>query len=172
VTHFSIRLNGPACFRPSARQPPFPFNQELPSLIGFDRTDERVHIGCSSHGLLVSHTQITVSFSAMAKGRHAIVFGASGLLGWAVVNELLSSYPSRGTFASITAVTNRAVKLVEMHWPANTPTALRLELIHGVGLTQGTGESLAAKLAHVQTAPDQITHAFYFGTQPAHDPIQ
>ena len=38
---------------------------------------------------------------------HALVFGASGISGWAIVNQILSDYPAKGVFSAVTALTNR-----------------------------------------------------------------
>ncbi|KAF5660141.1 hypothetical protein FHETE_9114 [Fusarium heterosporum] len=56
---------------------------------------------------------------------HALVFGATGLIGWAVVNQLLSAYPAPQTFASVTAVSNRPVDATRTLWP-ETPDKLQL----------------------------------------------
>ena len=47
--------------------------------------------------------------------KHALVFGGTGLIGWGVVNELLSAYPEHGVFDRVTTVTNRPLKLEDTY---------------------------------------------------------
>ncbi|KAI3334426.1 hypothetical protein F4824DRAFT_490177 [Ustulina deusta] len=93
--------------------------------------------------------------------RHAIVFGASGLIGWAVVDQLLRWYPEAGTFSKITAVTNRPVKLSESHWPGSGTARPNLQLISGVDLRHGDGVTLANSLKQAVEDIDTVTHLFY-----------
>lgn len=95
--------------------------------------------------------------------RHAIVFGASGLIGWAVVDQLLRWYPEAGTFSKITAVTNRPVKLSESHWPGSGTARPNLQLISGVDLRHGDGVTLANSLKQAVEDIDTVTHLFYLG---------
>ncbi|RAL06951.1 uncharacterized protein BO97DRAFT_409335 [Aspergillus homomorphus CBS 101889] len=87
--------------------------------------------------------------------RHAIIYGASGLIGWAVVNQLLSSYPERGTFKKVTAVTNRPLNLAETHWPTGQPGQPELQLISGVDLRS------AHELEHQIPDIETVTHVYY-----------
>lgn len=95
--------------------------------------------------------------------RHAIVFGASGLIGWAVVDQLLRSYPEVGTFSKITAVTNREVKFPESHWPEPGADRPILQLISGVDLRRGDGAALADTLKAAVEDIHNVTHLFYLG---------
>lgn len=95
--------------------------------------------------------------------RHAIVFGASGLIGWAVVDQLLRSYPEVGTFSKITAVTNRAVQLAESHWPEPSAGRPDLQLVSGVDLRRGDGATLADSLKQAVEDIHTVTHLFYLG---------
>ncbi|KKY35262.1 putative sirq protein [Diaporthe ampelina] len=53
---------------------------------------------------------------------HAVVIGASGLIGWGVVNELLShDYIAAGAFGTVTAIVNRPVNRDDMFWPSEHP---------------------------------------------------
>ncbi|KAK9416372.1 hypothetical protein SUNI508_01789 [Seiridium unicorne] len=92
---------------------------------------------------------------------HALVFGASGLIGWSCVNQLLASYPERGVFDSVTALTNRPIKAEESFWPT-APDVPRLKLISGIDLTKGNGEGveLAGNLRAEKL--ENVTHVFYF----------
>lgn len=97
-----------------------------------------------------------------SKGNHALVIGASGLIGWAVVDQLLKSYPSPNTFSKITALVNRPLKLEDSFWPVEAPERPKLELIPGVNLLCDDEEfenTLKEKVPDVSG----ITHVFYFG---------
>lgn len=95
--------------------------------------------------------------------RHAIVFGASGLIGWAVVDQLLRAYPTAGAFSKITAVTNREVKLSESYWPEPGAGRPDLQLISGIDLRRGDGTTLANSLQQAVEDIHTITHVFYLG---------
>ncbi|KAK8119781.1 uncharacterized protein PG998_004407 [Apiospora kogelbergensis] len=92
---------------------------------------------------------------------HAIVFGASGLIGWAMVDQLLASYPTPGTFASVTAVANRPIDLAEAHWPKPEAGRPDLRLVSGIDLRGDVG-SLADTLKQQAPSADKITHIYYF----------
>ena len=98
----------------------------------------------------------------MATESHAIVFGAAGLLGWATVDQLLSSYPSSNAFSRVTAVLNRPVSESDLCLPSE-PNQPALEIISGVNLLQATGNDLAEQLKVKVAVAEGITHAFYFG---------
>lgn len=51
--------------------------------------------------------------SKIPPGAHALVFGASGLAGWGVVDQLLENYPAEGTFSKVTALVNRPFSVAE-----------------------------------------------------------
>ncbi|KAI1299495.1 hypothetical protein F5Y03DRAFT_250932 [Xylaria venustula] len=95
------------------------------------------------------------------KSRHAIVFGASGLIGWAVIDQLLRSSPEAGAFSKITAVTNRPIKLSESYWPEPDNTQQTLQLVSGVNLRQSDGVTLAKSLKQEVKDIDTVTHLFY-----------
>ncbi|OQD82151.1 hypothetical protein PENANT_c023G11143 [Penicillium antarcticum] len=77
---------------------------------------------------------------------HAIVFGASGVIGWSLVNQLLSPYPDAGTFSKVTAITNRPLNPYETHWPESSSERPDLQLVSGIDLRQGDGTTLADTL--------------------------
>ncbi|KAI3324465.1 hypothetical protein HD806DRAFT_492679 [Xylariaceae sp. AK1471] len=104
--------------------------------------------------------------------RHAIVFGASGLIGWAVVDQLLRSYPKPGTFSKITAVTNREVKLSESHWPEPSAGCPNLQLISGIDLRHSDGSTLANALKQVVEDIHTVTHIFYLVFTSVPDEIE
>ncbi|KAF3016526.1 hypothetical protein E8E14_011657 [Neopestalotiopsis sp. 37M] len=92
---------------------------------------------------------------------HAIVYGASGLIGWAVVNQLLSSYPEPGAFSKVTAVTNRPLNPSETFWPEQQPGRPELQLVSGVDLRDGDGSTLAKSLKEVVQDIESVTHIYY-----------
>lgn len=96
--------------------------------------------------------------------KHAIVFGASGLLGWSAANQLLSGYPSPGTFSKVTVVMNRPVPESELYWPEPSPERPQLQVVSGINLLEATADGLADQLKARVEGADRITHAFYFGT--------
>ncbi|POR38214.1 Uncharacterized protein TPAR_01592 [Tolypocladium paradoxum] len=93
---------------------------------------------------------------------HAIVFGAAGLLGWSVVNQLLSNYPSAGSFSQVTAVVNRPVSEPDLRLPEASPERPGFQVVSGVSLLQGTGDDLARQLKDKVPGAEKITHVFYF----------
>lgn len=98
-----------------------------------------------------------------APKQHAIVFGAAGLLGWSVVNQLLSGYPDARTFSKVTAVMNRSVAEADLCFTRALPDRLKLEIVTGIDLNNGTGQDLATQLSGGMGETGTITHAFYFG---------
>lgn len=93
-------------------------------------------------------------------GNHALVFGATGLLGWAVVEQLLSDYPNAGSFSRVTAVSNRPVKASDTMWPSGWPGSPELQLVSGVNLQD---DHVEEQLREKVVAMDRVTHVFYFG---------
>ncbi|KAF2790625.1 hypothetical protein K505DRAFT_311066 [Melanomma pulvis-pyrius CBS 109.77] len=99
---------------------------------------------------------------------HALVIGASGLIGWAVVNELLSS--SSSSFSHITALVNRPLKLEDSFWPAETADGPRISLVSGVDLSSSDEEfenGLKDKVLNLES----VSHVFYFAFKSDLDPI-
>lgn len=96
--------------------------------------------------------------------KHALVFGATGLIGWGVVNELLSGYPEHGLFDRVTAVTNRSLTLEDAHWLDVSSDAPELQICSGIDLLNGTGDRLAATLETAVRGIQGVTHVFYFGS--------
>ncbi|TGJ78501.1 hypothetical protein E0Z10_g10266 [Xylaria hypoxylon] len=92
---------------------------------------------------------------------HAIVFGASGLIGWAVVDQLLRCYPEAGTFSKITAISNRDLEISESHWPKTDAGRPKLQLISGIDLRHGNGTTLAKSLKQAVEDIDTVTYLFY-----------
>lgn len=98
------------------------------------------------------------------ESNHAIVYGASGLIGWALVDQLLNAYPEAGSFSKVTAVTNRPLNASESHWPE--PGDLHrpdLQLVSNVDLRRGYGGLLANSLKQVVDDVESVTHVYYLG---------
>lgn len=102
------------------------------------------------------------------KSNHALVFGASGNVGWGVVDQLLSNYPAPGIFSQVTALVNRPLKLEDSCWPIGQATSPELQLVSGVNLVEGTVESIADLLRSKVKDIENVTHVFYFGTRHHH----
>jgi nucleoside-diphosphate-sugar epimerase len=82
---------------------------------------------------------------------HALVIGASGVIGWSVVNQLLQPYSSPSLFSNITAFINRPVDIKDMFWPepSSGRPEVRLEF----------EKIIEAKVPDVGS----ISHVYYFG---------
>ncbi|KAI0192424.1 hypothetical protein F4808DRAFT_443121 [Astrocystis sublimbata] len=92
---------------------------------------------------------------------HAIVFGASGLIGWAVVDQLLRAYPEAKTFSRVTAVTNRKVEESESHWHTQGADRPSLQLVSGIDLARCDGAALAEALTAAVEDVHTVTHLYY-----------
>ncbi|KAH6974259.1 hypothetical protein BKA56DRAFT_591114 [Ilyonectria sp. MPI-CAGE-AT-0026] len=109
----------------------------------------------------------------MSEGsNHAIVFGASGLIGWAIVDQLLSAYPGPGSFSKVTAVTNRPLDLNDSHWPKPEPERPDLQLVSGIDLCHGDGSILAESLRQVVNDIATVTHIYYLVFTAVEDDIE
>ena len=94
---------------------------------------------------------------------HALVFGASGLAGWGVVDQLLENYPSAGSFSRVTAVVNRPLAIDSSYWPSPSPSGPNLAIVSGVDLTEGTVDKFSALLKQKIKDVATVSHVFYFG---------
>ena len=90
----------------------------------------------------------------MSTKPYALVFGASGISGWALVKEALS-YPTPTTFGKVTAVTNRPLMLSDSQWPEDP----RLQIVSGVDLTSSVGSVVSALSQKVDNVR-AVTHVF------------
>ncbi|KAF9072204.1 hypothetical protein BDP27DRAFT_1290701 [Rhodocollybia butyracea] len=98
----------------------------------------------------------------MPHTNHAIVFGASGLAGWGVVDQLLQGYPSYGTFNRISALVNRPFELAHAGWTTNNPRGPKIQLVPHVNLMERSVEQFATDLNKRVEGLETVTHAFYF----------
>jgi hypothetical protein len=93
---------------------------------------------------------------------HALVVGASGIIGWSVVDQLLQPYPSPSPFRKIIALVNRPLKLEDSFWPEHIPGRPELVLASGVNLLcedEVFEQLLREKVADVTS----VSHVYYFG---------
>ncbi|KAF9895130.1 hypothetical protein FE257_000032 [Aspergillus nanangensis] len=82
-------------------------------------------------------------------GKHALVFGASGISGWALMNQTLS-YPTPSTFRRVTGLCNRPLAPEDSFLPDDP----RLNIVAGVDLTasvETVTSQLKAKVPEVDT---------------------
>lgn len=86
---------------------------------------------------------------------HALVFGASGISGWALAKNALS-YPTSDTFAHVTGLTNRSYTIEGARLPQDD----RLRLVSGVDLTKSIEEVTKALKEKVQNV-DTVSHVFF-----------
>lgn len=95
----------------------------------------------------------------------ALVFGASGVSGWAVVKQLLS-YPTPTTFSRVIGLTNRPLEIKDSYWPQDDE---RLECYNGVNLRDNLDsvkDQLRAKVPRIE----EVTHVYYCGESTTHAP--
>ncbi|KAL7815851.1 hypothetical protein V8C26DRAFT_107628 [Trichoderma gracile] len=98
--------------------------------------------------------------TAMAD-RTALVFGASGITGWAIVREALT-YPTATTFNRVIGVTKQPLDRAKSLLPDDS----RLTLAYGVDLTT-TVDDVVAKLADIDGIGDITDVYFAAYIQPA-----
>jgi hypothetical protein len=91
------------------------------------------------------------------KASHALVFGASGITGWAILKEALN-YPSSDTFDRVIGLTKRPLTKAE----ASLPDDQRLVLYSGIDLADKP-ESIVEGLKKVEGI-DDVTHVFFAGS--------
>lgn len=101
----------------------------------------------------------------MSTKNHALVFGATGLAGWGLTNQLLNNYPSKGIFERVTACANRPLALEDTMWPVNNLDGPILDFIAGVDLSRGSPEEFAQELKSKMHSLETVTHVYYFGDQ-------
>ncbi|KAI0006850.1 hypothetical protein F4779DRAFT_546074 [Xylariaceae sp. FL0662B] len=97
--------------------------------------------------------------------KSALVFGASGISGWAFVNEILNDYPSQGTWGRVHALVNRPISRETLLWPDDA----RLNLVSGIDLLRSTQEELEAVLKNKVPDIDKVTHVYYLAYKSSLD---
>lgn len=91
----------------------------------------------------------------MAPPNHALVLGASGISGWALLDQC-RTYPTPETFSKITGQTNRPLSLSQAQIPADP----RINLVNGIDFTKSVAEVkdvLKQKISDIET----VTHVFF-----------
>lgn len=87
----------------------------------------------------------------------ALVFGASGISGWAVTRSLLE-YPTPSTFSRVIGLTHRPQTREELGLPDDP----RLEVYSGVNLRADL-EEVMNQMHETVRQLDQVTHVYYLG---------
>lgn len=98
-----------------------------------------------------------MSPDSTVSSRTALVFGASGITGWAILREALN-YPKPSTFRKIIGLTNRPLDRSKSFLPEDD----RLVIVAGVDLTAAV-DDVAAKLADIDGIED-VTDVYFAGT--------
>ncbi|KAF6814858.1 sirq protein [Colletotrichum sojae] len=100
--------------------------------------------------------------------KSAVVFGASGVSGWAFVSEILGGYPSTVTWSRVHALFNRPIPRDETAWPDDE----RLNVMSGIDLLNSSVEEISAAMR--SQAPDiaNVTHAYFLAFRANPDPAE
>nr|OQO29476.1 hypothetical protein B0A51_02783 [Rachicladosporium sp. CCFEE 5018] len=99
---------------------------------------------------------------------HALIYGATGIQGWAIVNELLKGYPSPDSFSKVTALVNRPPS-ENMLWPKSD----KLQVISGIDLQIKDGqEALEKQMREKVPGIETVTHVFFFAYIFKEDPTE
>jgi hypothetical protein len=91
-------------------------------------------------------------------GNHALIYGASGISGWAIVNAILNGYPSKDAFSKVTAMVNRPLTREMALWPDDP----RLQIVSGVDLVKGTQEELEKQIKEKVTDVESVTQVYFY----------
>jgi hypothetical protein len=103
------------------------------------------------------HLSRSVYFTMTSSSNYrALVFGASGITGWAVAKEALK-YPTPSTFDQVIGLTNRPLSKEEALLPADE----RLQLYSGIDLTAGSSQ-VEEKLKNIEGI-EGVTHVYFSG---------
>ncbi|KAI9925587.1 hypothetical protein ASPWEDRAFT_52225 [Aspergillus wentii DTO 134E9] len=89
------------------------------------------------------------------QGRHALIFGASGISGWSLMKQCLS-YPTPSTFARITGLSNRPVDKKNLFLPDDA----RLNIVSGIDLTAST-ETVVTELRKKVPSVEDVDVVFF-----------
>ncbi|KAK3116446.1 hypothetical protein LTR53_003172 [Teratosphaeriaceae sp. CCFEE 6253] len=96
--------------------------------------------------------------STAKPGNHALIFGATGIQGWAVTNQLLQGYPTADSFARVTALANRPPS-ENLLWPKSD----KLQIVSGINLlNEGGQEALEQQMKDQVPGIETVTHLFFF----------
>jgi hypothetical protein len=86
----------------------------------------------------------------------ALIFGASGITGWAITNNALI-YPTPTTFSRIVGLTNRPLSPSAAHLPSDA----RLQLYSGLDLSRDAATN-SEYLRGIENI-SEITHVYFAG---------
>ena len=89
---------------------------------------------------------------------HALVYGASGISGWSIVNAILNGYPSKDAFSRVTAMVNRPLTREMALWPDDP----RLQIVFGVDLVKGTQEELEEQIKEKVKDVETVTQVYFY----------
>jgi hypothetical protein len=101
---------------------------------------------------------ITQRIPDSASERTALVFGASGIIGWDVTLQALQ-YPVPQAFKRVIALTNRPLTKKDAYLPDDS----RLDIYSGIDLASGVEDAINS-LAKVPGIGD-VTHVYFAGKQ-------
>lgn len=91
-------------------------------------------------------------------GNHALIFGASGISGWAIVNAILHGYPSKDAFSRITAMVNRPLTREMALWPDDP----RLQIVSGIDLLKGNQDELEKQIKAKVKDINTVTQVYFY----------
>ncbi|KAL6711301.1 hypothetical protein ACN47E_005832 [Coniothyrium glycines] len=99
-------------------------------------------------------------------GNHALIYGASGISGWAVVNAILNGYPTKEAFSRVTAMVNRALTREMALWPDDP----RLQIVCGVDLLGGSQEDLEKQIREKVQGVEGVSQVYFYSYKQIDDP--
>jgi hypothetical protein len=91
-------------------------------------------------------------------GNHALVYGASGISGWAIVNAILNGYPSKDTFSKVSALVNRPLTREMALWPDDP----RLQIVSGIDLLKGSQKELDETIKERVPGVENVTQVYFY----------
>jgi hypothetical protein len=94
-------------------------------------------------------------------GNHALIYGASGISGWAIVNAILNGYPSTDTFSKVSALVNRPLTREMALWPDDP----RLQIVSGIDLLKGSQEELEKTIKEKVPDIESVTQVYFYCKQ-------
>jgi len=104
----------------------------------------------------------------MSSANHALVYGASGITGWAIVNQILNNFPSADAFSKVTALTNRPLPAEVAQWPESD----KLQVVSGLDLLKGDQSALERTMRERVKDLDSVTHVYFFAYIMDADPAK
>jgi hypothetical protein len=90
-------------------------------------------------------------------GKHALIFGASGISGWSLLNQALQ-YPTPTSFNRVTGLCNRPWTSKDAYLPDDQ----RLNIVSGIDLTQSV-EAVKAQLKEKVEDVESVDVVFFCG---------